>query len=134
MVLTHASVFRKPCGCDEFHQSDQLAEAHAIIKHTSMMLPAMKHLEALHDAWTKATADLVALRNQVAEEAFNKKVAENLYGKFTVICNGCDYEEDFGGFSTEEAATWLRDNGWELVQSAGEWKLVCMKCFRSGAY
>ena len=129
MVIDGESSFRHTCRCADFNQPDHLGDAIAILNGTTLKMPQLRHLAALNEALTKFKEDVQAARTQAAEEVFLLRVAVQLYGKFSVLCERCDHARDFPAFAGDEAAEVLSNEGWELEKGAESWKLVCPKCF-----
>lgn len=121
-VLDREATFRHLCRCPGFNHTDHLKDAEAIIAGQTLKMPQMRHLEAFH-------AEIGKLRKEVRAAAFMLRVARNSFGKFTVLCEGCNDEQGFSSDGVDEAATWLEQNGWELERRDTELKLVCANCF-----
>lgn len=129
-VLDRESSFRHRCRCSDFFEADHLSDALAILAGKTLKMPQLRHLEALHTQVTRLREDLAGLKEQAAADAFLQRVAVQLYGKFDVMCEGCDRVREFRTFEPQEAADVLRDEGWELEKKAeGGWRLLCPKCF-----
>lgn len=134
MVIDGESSFRHRCRCGGFRQNESaLEEALSIIENRTLRMPQAVHLEAIHEKWLDAKDRLDKLEEQVSAGLFFKRVAEKLYGKFSVECDTCQLEREFASYSTEEAVTSLRDEGWDVSNyGGGDWKLICLRCFQKG--
>jgi hypothetical protein len=129
LLLDRESTFRHLCRCGGFQpKEDALEEALAIIEDRTLKMPRIIHLEAMRAEYLKVSAALTRIEKQVSDGLFLQRVARNSFGKFTVMCEGCNSEEGFSSDGVGEGATWLEQNGWELELREKELKLVCPKC------
>jgi len=52
-----------------------------------------------------------------------------IFGTITIICDECDYEDEYGQVDIESAIESARKDGWETKSLGGEdWECVCVSC------